>query len=325
MTNKTPKLITLVGLSGSGKSTYAETFDEYVIVASDKVREAIYGDRAIQDNPALVFEICHKSIVQNLHSGRNVIFDATNLRFKDRMKMLEYVKKNVKDIYCECHVIVQKIINCMDNDEMREIGRVGQRVIEKQLHKFQIPFIEEGWDKIVLVTQSGTRLDGKRLTDNCQTVINTLGKDFDQRTPHHNLTLEQHSRKHYDYVVEHENDYAGNEEYMYAKNAAYLHDYGKLFTHTVDESGTWHYYGHAEYGTYKLLEHCLVKGENDDGYDVSDIVDTLFYVNYHMLPFDWQTDKVKEKYKKIFGKDKFEMLMLMHEADKQGKDFKDGE
>ena len=34
----------------------------------------------------------------------------------------------------------------------------------------------------------------------------------------------------------------------------------------------------------------------------------------------WSTDKIKNKYRKAFGEEKFNNLMLMHEADKQGKD-----
>ena len=339
MTNKTPKLITLVGLSGSGKSTYAETFDEYVIVASDKIRETIYGSRRIQDNPALVFEIAHKSIVQNLHSGRNVVFDATNLRSKDRRQLLDMVKKAVPDARCECHVIVRPVLDCVENDSER-VFKVGTDVIvNKQLHKFQIPYNEEGWDEIKLIPPEGYYFDEFNLESNCKSFLNQAGIDFDQHTPHHNLTLLEHCVSHERFieniVCEKIENETNTEEDIRMFNASLLHDYGKLFTHTVDkETGYWHYFGHAEIGAYKLLEHCLRDNDwnNHDKlmelehlreeyeYEMQNILGIVFYVNYHMLPFDWSTDKIKNKYRKAFGEEKFNNLMLMHEADKQGKD-----
>ena len=38
-----------------------------------------------------------------------------------------------------------------------------------------------------------------------------------------------------------------------------------------------------------------------------------------MLPFDWKSEKTKNKYRQMFGEEKFNNLMLLHEADIQGK------
>jgi hypothetical protein len=46
------------------------------------------------------------------------------------------------------------------------------------------------------------------------------------------------------------------------------------------------------------------------------MLDLVFFINYHMLPYQWNTEKSKEKWKGIFGEDKFNRLMLLHEADK---------
>ena len=62
MTNEVPKLEILIGLPGSGKSTYCKEKRELnsnsVYLSSDKIREELYGNESIQGNPAdkLFFE-----------------------------------------------------------------------------------------------------------------------------------------------------------------------------------------------------------------------------------------------------------------------------
>ena len=44
-------------------------------------------------------------------------------------------------------------------------------------------------------------------------------------------------------------------------------------------------------------------------------MDVLFYVNFHMAPFFMESDKSKEKWKKIFGEEKFNNLFLFNKCD----------
>ena len=347
----------LVGLSGSGKSTYAYKLyrmnkNNTIIISSDEIRETIWGIRTIQDRPDLVFEICHKAIIANLQKGRDVIFDATNLRSKDRHNFLADVRK-VVDAWCECHILVVPIEKCIENDKHRiVVNMVGEEVVQKQAHKFQIPFKEEGWDEIKLIPQDGHHFNEVTFWKYSLSTFFRAANGFDQHTPYHNLTLWEHAEKHEQFV----SNYISNADLDSLPNAigrahtaSILHDYGKIFTHTEDENGIWHYYGHAEYGAYKLLTDTLhpdiilaeyksfdITHQNylnaiipalTEGYldAMQEILDVVFFVNYHMLPFDWNTDKIKNKYKKIFGEDKFNCLMIMHEADCNGKDFKEGE
>ena len=57
-------------------------------------------------------------------------------------------------------------------------------------------------------------------------------------------------------------------------------------------------------------------GTNRMIYDRTAMLDLAFFINYHMLPYQWNTEKSKAKWKNIFGEDKFNRLMLLHEADK---------
>ena len=46
-----------------------------------------------------------------------------------------------------------------------------------------------------------------------------------------------------------------------------------------------------------------------------EFLDICFLINYHMLPFDWETDKTKQRWKERFGEYKYQMLLDFHECD----------
>jgi predicted kinase len=94
------KLIMMVGLPGSGKSTKAQELSkEYnaVIHSSDKIREELFGTMDTQDGNDLVFQTLHKRVKSDLRDGKNVIYDACNISYKRRMTFLQEIKK----IECE--------------------------------------------------------------------------------------------------------------------------------------------------------------------------------------------------------------------------------
>ena len=78
------KLITLVGLAGSGKSTYAKTLSDkygYKIHSSDALRKEMFGDEnanSREQNERMFAEL-HRRIKDDLKNGINVIYDATNI------------------------------------------------------------------------------------------------------------------------------------------------------------------------------------------------------------------------------------------------------
>lgn len=70
-----PKLMLLVGLSGSGKSTIAQKLAEEnpntVIVSSDAIREELTGKVEDQTENEEVFKIFHNRIRKNLENIKN--------------------------------------------------------------------------------------------------------------------------------------------------------------------------------------------------------------------------------------------------------------
>ena len=95
--DKKPILSMLVGLPGSGKSTYSKTQKDFVIHSSDALREELYGDENCQDNNTDLFAILHSRIKTDLIDGKNVIYDATNIRLSELSLSYDLPKKWFKD------------------------------------------------------------------------------------------------------------------------------------------------------------------------------------------------------------------------------------
>lgn len=67
----------MIGIPGSGKSTFAKTLSG-VYICPDEVRKELYGDISVQGNSKEVFDIVEKRIKEAIQNGNDVIYDATN-------------------------------------------------------------------------------------------------------------------------------------------------------------------------------------------------------------------------------------------------------
>lgn len=291
-----PTLWVMVGLSGSGKSSVAKEIAENnpntIIVSLDNIGEELTGDYGNQENNEKVFKVFRKRIREALENNTNVIADATNITMRSRRAIIE----NVKGV--ECRKIAYLIPRPFDQCKLDNLNRqhpVPEEVLDGQLRKFQIPFYEEGWD---LIKRRDFLRDGEITIPD----ISLKMENFDQKNPHHTMSLLEHSD--YTYKL-----FADKEYPMSFQLGAVLHDVGKLYCQTFDKFGTAHYIDHDSIGSYLVLTSL-------DGFYYYDILDACFLINYHMMPFNWTTEKSKERWKKRFGEYKYKMLLDFHECDK---------
>lgn len=289
----------MVGLQGSGKSTIAKQIQEKkgqencVIVSSDAIRKE-YNNQITNDK---VFKLYYARAKNLLQSGIDVVLDATNITMKSRRQIFEYLK----GVECrkECYIVNTPVNICAKrlldrNQDTSNQVEVPLDVLYKYEKSFEIPFYEEGWDYIAVHKDS----------DFCRTefdkAINVMN-DFDQKNTHHKYSLGKHCK-----TLEKLLKGKG-----FPKNTGLFHDIGKMFTQTFGEDGQAHYYQHHCVGAYFLLSHMYLLDNEDDKFDL------LFFVNYHMMPFNWQSEKAMEKWKERFGEKKFEMLKILNEGDRE--------
>lgn len=273
-------IIVMCGISGSGKSEEALSLAKKynaVIHSSDSLRKEIFGNESNQDHNGEVFDELHKRIKVDIDSGKDIIVDATSITIKSRARFRDY----------KCRKIAYILTTSEELAKSRNKNRkrvVPDEVIDSQIARFQIPFVGE-FDQIVFSDRAGYR----------QEEFESKMKGFDQRTKWHKYPLEEHCRLCSEEVAKR----SDNKDLILA---ASLHDYGKLFTQTFENGNDAHYYNHHNVGAHKLLR--FLDPE------------VLFYINYHMLPFAWSLPQTHEKYKRIFGEEKYNNLILFNACDR---------
>lgn len=314
MSERKPRLTLLCGLSASGKSHYAEIIkkthdnnNKIAVVSTDVIRENICGSVEDQSKNGEVFQIFHKLIAEYLRNGIDVVAEATNITMKSRRAILNVTK----GIDCKkiCVVIVKPIDECR-KDNVNRKHPVPEYVIEKQARKFQIPFLEEGWDKIEFIDRIADKQGYVAEIEN--TWIPEEYNDFDQKNPYHLESLGKHMVDAYDFVTNHG---LHKDKDCAMIMATKYHDMGKLCTQTFDEDGVAHYYGHENIGAYMMLVYEVAN--QSSLFTNCGVGDIAFYINYHMLPFQWKPNntKLETKWAKRFGSKKYHNLWDMHIAD----------
>lgn len=152
--NKNSLLFMLVGLSGSGKSTFArsifsetdEAISKPVIHSSDALREELYGDIYTQSHNNKIFSELHRRIKRDLSNGNNVVYDATNIKKKYRRAFLNELTR------IDCHKVCVCILTpydvCLKQNHDRE-RKVSENVIRRMYLNWTPPSLDEGFEDII--------------------------------------------------------------------------------------------------------------------------------------------------------------------------------
>lgn len=147
------KVYIMVGVPGSGKSTYAEKLSKEtgaVIISSDNIREELYGDAAIQGDNGKVFGMYYYRAKCLLLEGKDIILDATNLTKKDRKNIYNRFGNSYHYEAFVC--AVPKEVAKERNANRERV--VPEEVIDRMYDRFTFPY--EDWIKIVTVLREGT-------------------------------------------------------------------------------------------------------------------------------------------------------------------------
>ena len=286
--NKRPNISILIGLPGSGKSTYALSESiEGIYLSSDKIRKELYGDESIQGNPEDIFGLMQYRALSFLRKGIDVIYDATNIVRKDRVT---FISKLPKDCFVTAKIIWQSIEKCIENDFARE-RTVGKQIIERMAKRFQAPWYDEGFDSIE-IHRNFSKQDFENYTNK---VFEDL--DIPHDNSHHVGTIKEHSLSCYKNMLN-----LTNEEVLI--EAAKYHDIGKPFCKSFkntkgEDSIEAHYYDHQNVGAWMSY-----------GLSRKNTFYRAWLINHHMAPF------LNAKYLKTIPDHLKEDILLLHEADK---------
>ena len=242
----------MLGLPYSGKSYFVNKYkaenDEYI--SSDDIRKELYGDESDQTNPNKVFDIMYKRTCKALSENKSVWYDATNIKSKYRIHLLNSLKHKFNDVHYKCYVMCTPLKILLIRQQNRD-RFVPATVIDKMIRQFEVPMYYEGWDKIELVRMPDivTRFNADRYLE--------TNKNVAHDNPHHTLNIFEHmqlasTKYHEDMVKE------NNVEEHVIYNTLKYHDIGKYYCKTfIDAKGIKsniaHYYNHENVGAYYIL------------------------------------------------------------------------
>ena len=303
------KVCMLIGLPGSGKSTWAKDVLDYTslyvkpgflgptfkIFSSDEYREKICGDVNCQDDNQKVFNTLYDNLIEYVKNGGSAIYDATNINRKSRKTLLHRLQDlHIDDLVVQGVVFATPIEKCIERNNARD-RKVPEEVIHSMACRFELPLTNEGFDDIVY------NYDNSEFYDPIKEFAKMRG--FNQDNPNHTETLDVHCFKACTYLL----DKTTNKELL---TAALFHDLGKYYVAKYnEEKGYTQFIGHENYGAYRCLTTNFPSPISPVG--------VALYVNYHMEIFRLKDAKEKSfnKHKNLFKPEFWNNLELLREAD----------
>ncbi|MFI6733027.1 polynucleotide kinase-phosphatase [Nonomuraea sp. NPDC050451] len=97
-------LVVLVGVSGSGKSTFARKhFKPTQVISSDFCRGLVSDDENDQSATPAAFDLLHHIVGVRLARGLFTVVDATNVQYAARRNLIDLAKKH--DVLCDAIVL----------------------------------------------------------------------------------------------------------------------------------------------------------------------------------------------------------------------------
>lgn len=308
-----PELILVVGIPGSGKSTWIKQKYDYarlfqggvIILSSDEVRKELFGDENDQTHNEEVFQYIKDTAVRQLQNGYRVIIDATNITRKSRKSITDYVEQELSGFYeyglIKFVVIATPYYKCLENNRKRS-RQVPEHVIERMYKQFEFPTYNETVHQIEIVYPFTIDKEFYGMEHPYEKLLS-----FSHDTPYHKLSVGQHMRKSREIMKVLSNN-------KVLLKAAELHDIGKPFCKTIlEEENRAQYLNHANVGSYEAMFYAKCAKFNE-----TETYELINLIQFHMRAYDcYGNEKATQKLKLLIGEELYYKLQLLRITDEE--------
>jgi len=149
-----PIVTIMVGLPGSGKSTFAKDliYDGVVYISSDEIRDEFFNGEYGKEQNNEVFRIVMERYEKALQEGKDVVLDATHLLEKYRRKYIEKAKE-YNGYLIAIYIGVSYTVAYERN--LKRDRQVPKDVIRRMFFDLEPPSHKEGFDEICIVDENG--------------------------------------------------------------------------------------------------------------------------------------------------------------------------
>ena len=129
-------LITLIGASGSGKSTFAKKhFQPFEVISSDFCRGLVSNDENSQAASQDAFDVLHYIAHKRLAAGKLTVIDATNVQKEDR----KYYVNLAREYHCFPVAIALNLPEhiCHQRNQQRPDRQFGPHVVQRHVQNLR--------------------------------------------------------------------------------------------------------------------------------------------------------------------------------------------
>lgn len=141
----------MIGIPGSGKSTYANKFageNNCNVHSSDAIRKEFFNDQQHLSDDKIVWKTLKERVKTDLLNGKDCIIDATNISVKKRRQYFDYLK----GVPCKKVALLMK--TSFKESVNRNMKRPKEQVVPyysicNLQNAYQEPTLDEGFDEII--------------------------------------------------------------------------------------------------------------------------------------------------------------------------------
>jgi len=162
LSNLQPEIVVLVGLPGSGKSTWtqkkiASSEHNYVIVSSDDEIERLAAKDGLNYTQGFdkyvgqATAIMKQKFREAVNNNESIIWDQTNMTPKKRRGILQQIPSNYKKVAVVFEIDDEELNRRLDNRSKTTGKTIPPHVIKSMAQSYIPPTKSEGFDEVKFV------------------------------------------------------------------------------------------------------------------------------------------------------------------------------